>query len=390
MFHVAFHSVKIPMFALVLTGITVFGAEPGPAAAPAPKAAAKRQVLPDLHFVPRAEFEQNFAVLKERLQGQGVAKVDPAMKIERTEQFDGFTRQTVSYNVEAGERVEGFLLIPDGLKAGEKRPLVLCLHGTNIYGKDAAVFDYSNPDYRTPDAEEMRKRRNRAFGYDLVRRGFICFAPDRPGFGKRSPVQPANGIPGMKAYEKLLAESRPGWSYNHGKAIHDLGQALDFLVLLPEVDAGNIGTIGHSLGGRDSMEIIAFDPRVKAAVVSCGGALRYREELWTSAEEQRKYATGDDINGQANNMNFFMQAAAPRPVLVMLALNDYLTDYPKNLIDGMRPIKMYYDFLLGGPKELEKRGLFSILVHTNGHDAPFEVRAYAYEWLERQLTGQIK
>lgn len=369
--------------ALLLTGTTVFAAEPENVKPVKPRLASPQ-------FVPRAEFEQNFAALAEKLRGQGVAKVDPAMKIEKSEKCDGYTRHTVSYNVEADERIEGFLLVPDDLKPGEKRPLVLCLHGTNIYGKDAAVNDYSNPAYKPADADETQKRKNRAFAYDLVKRGLITFAPDRAGFGKRCPIQPANGIPGMKEYEKQFAAAHPGWSYNHGKAIHDLSQALDFLVALPEVDAANIGTIGHSLGGRDSIELIAFEPRVKAAVMSCGGALQYRPELWTSADAQREYLNGKELNRQADNMNFFIQSAAPRPLLVLMALNDYLTDYPVNLLDAMRPIRKYYDAQLGNPKALEKQGLFAVLAHTNGHDAPYEVRTAAYEWLERQLTGKIK
>lgn len=368
---------------LLLTGAAVFAAETESAKPAKPAAAASG-------FVPRAEFERNFAALAEKLRGKGAAKVDPAMKIEKSEKGDGFTRHTVSYNVEADERIEGYLLIPDGLRPGEKRPLVLCLHGTNLYGKDAAVGDYSNPAYQPADADETQKRKNRAFASDLAKHGFITFAPDRAGFGKRCPVQPANGIPGMKEYEKKFAEARPGWSYNHGKVIHDLGQALDFLIALPEVDAANIGAIGHSLGGRDSIELIAFEPRVKAAVMSCGGALRYREELWTSADAQRAYLNGGELNRQADNMNFFFQSAAPRPLLVLMALNDYLTDYPANLLDAMRPIRKYYEVQLGNPKALEKQGLFAVLVHTNGHDAPYEVRTAAYAWLERQLTGQIK
>ena len=372
------------VLSFLLGGICASGAEAEKAVAPI---VPKRQADPKPAFVPRPEFEKNFALLKARLQGNGADRVDPAMKIEKNEKCDGYSLLTVSYHVETGERIEGYLLIPGSLKKGEKRPLVLCLHETNSDGKDALIFRYAGKAW---DAAEAEKRKNRAYAVDLVKRGFICFAPDRAGYGKRCPVQPANGIPGMKEYEKKFAAEHPDWNYNYGKINHDLAQALDFLVLLPEVDAQNIGVMGHSLGGWDSMKLIAFDDRIKAAAVSCGGALRYREELWTDLEAQRKYAAADNRSRQADNMNFFIQAAAPRPLLILMALNDYLVDYPKNLLDGMRPVKLYYDSLAGGPKELAKQGPFSVLVHTCGHDTPFEVRAYAYEWLERQLTGRQK
>ena len=48
--------------------------------------------------------------------------------------------------------------------------------------------------------------------------------------------------------------------------------ALPFLEHQPEVDAARLGAFGHSMGGKLTTDLAGIDPRVKAAVPSCGGA----------------------------------------------------------------------------------------------------------------------
>ena len=47
-------------------------------------------------------------------------------------------------------------------------------------------------------------------------------------------------------------------------------RALDLLQTLPRVDPARIGSIGHSLGGHNTLFLAAFDQRIKAAVSNCG------------------------------------------------------------------------------------------------------------------------
>jgi dienelactone hydrolase len=49
-------------------------------------------------------------------------------------------------------------------------------------------------------------------------------------------------------------------------------RAITFLEQQPEVDAARIGACGHSMGGKLTTDLSGIDPRVKAAVPSCGGA----------------------------------------------------------------------------------------------------------------------
>jgi hypothetical protein len=49
-------------------------------------------------------------------------------------------------------------------------------------------------------------------------------------------------------------------------------RAITFLEQQPEVDATRIGAHGHSMGGKLTTDLAGIDPRIKAAVPSCGGS----------------------------------------------------------------------------------------------------------------------
>jgi len=49
-------------------------------------------------------------------------------------------------------------------------------------------------------------------------------------------------------------------------------RGLTFLESQPEVDPARLGVYGHSMGGRLTTQLTGIDPRVKAAVPSCGGS----------------------------------------------------------------------------------------------------------------------
>src|SRR5690606_33077 len=140
-------------------------------------------------------------------------------------------------NVEKGDRVRAWLLVPDH-QPGDRLPLVICLHPTAVIGKDVEILRYPTPPEN--DAERIQ-RENRAHALDLVQRGFICFAPDRAGYGERSPLpNETNPIKQQRAYIDRFNEANPDRSYLYGKVPSDLQRALDFLTELDEVDADRI------------------------------------------------------------------------------------------------------------------------------------------------------
>src|SRR5205085_1509391 len=52
------------------------------------------------------------------------------VRVEKTEKLDGYTRQLLSFAAEGDDRIAAYLLVPAGLKEGEKRPAVVVFHQT--------------------------------------------------------------------------------------------------------------------------------------------------------------------------------------------------------------------------------------------------------------------
>ena len=88
---------------------------------------------------------------------------------------------------------------------------------------------------------------------------------------------PANSVERLNANEevKKLAERAPLSKTTQpkgmAKMLHDALVAVDILIAQPEVDAGRIGSAGHSVGAKEVLYLAAFDERVKATVSSEGG-----------------------------------------------------------------------------------------------------------------------
>src|SRR5262245_44568311 len=153
---------------------------------------------------------------------------------------DGYTRLTISYVADEGDRVPAYLYLPANRPKDERRPAMLALHPTGPAGKGIVDDQGSKP--------------NRGYGKELAQRGYVVLAPDYPSFGD------------YKQYDfnadRYVSGSMKG-IFNHIRAV-DLLQARE------EVDPDRIGVIGHSLGGHNSMFAAVFDERLKVIISSCG------------------------------------------------------------------------------------------------------------------------
>jgi dienelactone hydrolase len=163
------------------------------------------------------------------------------MKVE--EEVDGgkFVRQLISYSSEPRSRVSAYLLIPKELiKEKKKAPAVLCLHPTNDQIGHGSVVG-------------LGKLPNRSYALELAERGYVTLAPSYPLLAKYQPD-----------LKKL------GWESGTLKAVWDNIRGLDLLEELPFVEGKEFATIGHSLGGHNSVYTAVFDDRLKVVVSSCG------------------------------------------------------------------------------------------------------------------------
>jgi dienelactone hydrolase len=282
------------------------------------------------------------------------------VKVE--EEIDGgkFVRRLITYSSEPGSRVPAYLLIPkDVLKGGKKVPAILCLHGTdNVVGHGTVVG--------------LGKRPNRGYALELAERGYVTLAPNYPLLAKYQPD-----------LKKL------GWESGTLKAVWDNMRGLDLLQSLPFVDGTKLATIGHSLGGHNSVYTAVFDDRLKVVVSSCGldSYLAYYdgnpknwdpEKGWCQTRYMRKLA---DYKGRLEEIPFdfheMIGALAPRHVLIVAPLKDsnFRHDSVDRIAAAARPI-----FKLHGHEDR------LIVEHPDcEHDFPPEKRQQAYKLFDEVL-----
>lgn len=286
------------------------------------------------------------------------------MKIEEEVDGEGYVRRLVTYASEPDSRVPAYLLIPKDVLAGKKRaPAILCLHGTdNVVGHGTVVGLGSRP--------------NRSYALELAQRGYVTLAPNYPLLAKYQPD-----------LKKL------GWESGTLKAVWDNMRGLDLLASLPYVDhSRGFATIGHSLGGHNSVYTAVFDDRLKAVVSSCGldSYLDYYEgnpknwdpeKGWCQTRYMLKLA---DYKGKLADIPFdfheMVGALAPRHVLIIAPTKDsnFRADSVDRIVAAARPI-----FQLHGQADRLR------VEHPDcGHDFPPEMREAAYKLFDTVLAGK--
>lgn len=129
----------------------------------------------------------------------------------------------------------GLLLLPKDLKAGERRPVVVCQHGL-----EGAAMD-------TLSREPRAFRFYKAFSAELCRRGFIVYAPQNPYRGK-------------DRFRVLQRMSNPLKRTIFSYIIAQHQQTLAWLATLPQVDARRIAFYGLSYGGKTAVRVPPFVP----------------------------------------------------------------------------------------------------------------------------------
>jgi dienelactone hydrolase len=282
-------------------------------------------------------------------------KVPLDVRVEEETKLDGYVRKKLTYAAEKGDRVPAYLLIPSGFKG--KRPAMLCLHQTIPIGKKEPVGL----------GEQESKRQ----AVHLVKRGYVCLAPDYPSFGD---------------YQYDFKAAFKAGLYQSGtmKAIWNNMRGVDLLQSLPEVDPERIGAIGHSLGGHNALFTAAFDERIQVTVSSCGFnsfAKYYGGNLkgWTSDRYMPRIAAeyGNDPKRVPFDFDDVLLAICPRAVFVMAPLRDSNFEV-SGVKDVIAKVKPTYE-KLGAAEKLKA-------IHPDaGHEWPEEARKEAYEFIDKWL-----
>jgi dienelactone hydrolase len=256
------------------------------------------------------------------------------------EDCGNYLRRKVSFAVQparSGEplcvwRMPGYLLIP---KAPQGRvPAIICMYGTTAgAGKDTTVGLSGRERGSQPHP-------NYSFALDMVKAGFVAFAPDWLRDGERV-------RPGEQPYESASFQREfPNWSIL-GKEVWDTSRAIDYLQTLDFVDPNRIGMVGHSYGAGGTIHAAALDERIKVAVAN------------GPVSDPKEY----------HELTSLM---APRPLLVSQAVGERR---PEEEEIYAAVSKVYQ--ALGYPERVY------YVWYPGDHDFPAAARRMAVDWLRR-------
>ena len=307
------------------------------------------------------EWQEKRARLMEgfrRVIGPFPAKTPLQARVLAREDRGDYIQEKVVYESEPGEEVPAYLLLPEGRKG--PAPAVFCHHQHNAefqLGKSEVVGLIGNPE--------------QAYGKELAQRGYIVLAADALCFEERR----EDSLDGGAAYERFIATTLllKGDSLQR-RNIWDVMRGIDYLTSRPEVDAGRIGMIGHSLGGQETVFSAAFEERIKVVAVSCGFTTykaNIRERL---PHNWSLYVPGVLTIGEMYDLAALI---APRPFFMAAATKDYWMpeDGVREAAEKIRAVYQAYG----------QRERFQVLFEDVPHRFTKTMRQAAYTWFDRWL-----
>ncbi len=250
-------------------------------------------------------------------------------RILDTDQYAGYE---VVLDVVDDVIASGMLLLPKNLAAGEKRPLVVCQHGLEGTAMDTISRD--------PKAFGYYK----AFSEELVKRGFLVYAPQNP-------------YRGGDRFREIQRMSNPLRRSLFSYIIAQHEQTLDWLATLPNVDPNRIAFYGLSYGGKTAMRVPPLVDRYCLSI--CSGDFTDWVRTIASNEERCSYLFTSEYEIPEWNMAHAASYAelamlmAPRPFMVEAGHRD--GGQPTEWVAGeFGKVRRHYDQLeIGDRTEIE-------------------------------------
>ena len=207
-----------------------------------------------------AELWAGFDPLREPIEGE----------VLKSWEQDGVACHVVRYQVGvfkgAPARVAGFYAFPPG---AQKVPAVLHIHGGGQSASLDVVTRYARLGYACLSLN---------WGGNAMRLRDGTWDGPQTDWGRLDATHPpprvkTNHFAGpLTPDEFTLDDVESARNSNWFVVLMAARRAVTFLESRPEVDAARIGACGHSMGGKLTTDLAGIEPRIKAAVPSCGGA----------------------------------------------------------------------------------------------------------------------
>jgi len=207
---------------------------------------------------------------------------------------DKYTGYEVMLDVFPDVVAYGILLLPKGIKEGDRRPVVVCQHGLEGTPTDVADPKVNNKSYNQ-------------YAIRLAERGFVTFAPQ-------------NLYIGHDRFRTLQRKANPLKKTLFSIIVPQHQQITDWLRAQPFVDPARIAFYGLSYGGKSAMRI---PPLVSNYCLSICSA-DFNEWVWKNASSRSPYSYVWTMEYEifewdlGSTFNYAEMAAliAPRPFMV--------------------------------------------------------------------------
>jgi dienelactone hydrolase len=194
----------------------------------------------------------------------------------------------------------GILLVPKDLRAGERRPVVVCEHGFEGRAQDVADPRIDSQYYHH-------------FGASLGDLGFVVYAPQDP-------------FVGGNRFRLIQRMAHPLKASLYSFILGQHQQLLSWLDQQPFVDSERIGFYGLSYGGKTAMHVPPLLERY--ALCICSGD--FSEGIWRMTSVTSKYSFMFDDSYDVYEFNFanvvdyaeLANLMAPRPFMVERGRSD--------------------------------------------------------------------
>lgn len=253
----------------------------------------------------------------------------------------------------------GILLLPDGIKPGERRPVVVCQHGL-----EGRPQDLIKPDRKVNHFYHR-------FAATLADHGFVVYCPQNPYIGKAK-------------FRKLQRLANPLKLSLFSFILGQHQQTLDWLSTQPFVDPARIGFYGLSYGGKTAIRVPPLLD--KYALSICSGD--FNEWIWKVSRDDVPFSyvfTGEydmpefDL-GNTFNYSDLANLMTPRPFMVERGHDDGVS------IDSwvsyeFAKVRRHYDMLglsgaariayFNGPHTIHGVETFQFLHHFLNWGEPF-------------------
>ena len=272
--------------------------------------------------------ESSRETLKELLGWKYMETCDLDPRVEEVVELEnGIRREKVILQVEPEVYMPMYILIPPKQNEG-KQKCFLALPGHQGAGK----FSVAGRD-DIPAVKRMIEFYHYDYGMQLAKRGYVAICPDCRGFGERRDEALQKGTDEKSFLTStcfhLAHMAEPLGETVAGMCTWDASRLIDYVYERGEWDTEDLGVMGFSGGGMQTLWVSALDDRVKKCIIS-GYLYGYRDALLL-------------LNGNCScnyvphlwehfDMGDIASLIAPRPLAVQSCRDDHLNG-PRGLVN---------------------------------------------------------